>query len=144
MQSGTIDADTINFDGLTIEIIAGNDRDPFTVMQMSVPPGRGVPSHVSPDEDKLFVVLDGALRFHVDDVFADVVAGGRIAVGRGRTHGFVNAGSSSARHLIITSPARHDQLLRALSELADPHAPGAMDEICRRFNQKIVGPPRFA
>jgi len=44
--------------------------------------------------------------------------------------------------LIITSPARHDELLTALSKLPDPHAPGAMDEICRIYNQKIIGEPR--
>ena len=53
-----------------------------------------------------------------------------------------NVGTTPAVHLIITSPARHDELLTALSKLADPHAPGAMDEICRVYNQKIVGEAR--
>ena len=142
MKSGTIQAETITFEHLDIDIIAGHGRDPFTVMRMTVPPDHGVPSHQSPDEDKLFVVLAGALRFHIGDEFFDVGAGQQIAVAKGDTHGFVNVGTSTALHLIITSPARHDDLLTALSELADPHAPGAMDEICRVYNQKIIGDPR--
>ncbi|MGH7806040.1 MAG: cupin domain-containing protein [Candidatus Binatia bacterium] len=142
MKSGTIQPDTISFDHLDIDILAGHGRDPFTVMRMTVPPDHGVPSHQSPDEDKLFVVLAGSLRFHVGDEFFDVGPGREIAVAKGDTHGFVNVGTTPALHLIITSPARHDELLSALSKLADPRAPGAMDEICRVYNQKVLGEPR--
>lgn len=142
MKSGAIRPETIMFDGLPIDIIAGRGRDPFTIMRMTVPPDRGVPSHQSPDEDKLFLVLSGSLRFHVGDEFFDVGAGGSIAVAKGDTHGFVNVGTTPAVHLIVTSPARHDELLTALSKLPDPHAPGAMDEILRVYNQKLVGEPR--
>lgn len=142
MQSGTIRPETITFDHLDIDIIAGRGRDPFTVMRMTVPPDHGVPSHQSPDEDKLFVVLQGSLRFHVGDEFFDVGAGHEIAVAKGDTHGFVNVGTTPALHLIITSPARHDELLTALSKLPDPHAPGAMDETLRVYNQRLIGEPR--
>ena len=142
MKSGTVRPDTIRFDELDIDIIAGRGRDPFTVMRMTVPPGRGVPSHQSPDEDKLFVVLAGALRFHVGEEFFDLGGGQQIAVAKGDTHGFVNVGTTDAVHLIITSPARHDELLTALSKLPDPHAPGALDEVCRVYNQRIIGEPR--
>ena len=142
MKSGKVRPEAITFEHLAIDILAGRGRDPFTVMRMTVPPDAGVPSHQSPDEDKLFVVIEGSLRFHVGDEFFDVGAGEQIAVGKGDTHGFVNVTRMPARHLIITSPARHDELLTALSELPDPHAPGAMDEICRVYNQKVVGEPR--
>lgn len=142
MKSGAIRPKTITFDHLDIDIIAGHGRDPFTVMRMTVPPDHGVPSHQSPDEDKLFVVLAGSLRFHIGDEFFDVSAGQQIAVGKGDTHGFVNVGTTRAMHLIVTSPARHDQLLTALSKLPDPHAPGAMDETLRVYNQKVIGEPR--
>ncbi len=142
MKSGTILPETIRFDHLDIDILAGHGCDPFTVMRMTVPPDHGVPSHQSPDEDKLFVVLGGSLRFHVGDEFFDVSAGGQIAVAKGDAHGFVNVATAPALQLIITSPARHDELLTALSQLADPHAPGAMDEICRVYNQKVLGEPR--
>jgi quercetin dioxygenase-like cupin family protein len=142
MKSGTIPSETITFDGLAIDIIAGRGRDPFTTMRMTVPPDRGVVSHQSPDEDKLFLVLQGSLRFHVGDEFFDVGAGEAIAVAKGDTHGFVNVTQRPAVHLIITSPARHDELLTALSKLKDPHDPAALDEICRVYNQKVVGEPR--
>ena len=142
MKSGTIKPEAIEFENLAIDILAGRGKDPFTVMRMTVPPDGGVPSHQSPDEDKLFVVLAGSLRFHVGDEFFDVGAGEQIAVGKGDTHGFVNVTAKPALHLIITSPARHDELLTALSKLPDPHAPGAMDEICRIYNQRIIAEPR--
>jgi mannose-6-phosphate isomerase-like protein (cupin superfamily) len=138
MKSGTIRPDTISFHELEIDIIAGRRRDPFSVMRMTVPPDKGVVSHQSPDEDKLFVVLAGSLRFHVGEFF-DVGAGHEIAVAKGDTHGFVNVGETPAVQLIITSPARHDELLTALAGLPDSPTPEAVDEICRAYNQKVVG-----
>lgn len=142
MKSGTIRPETITFDHLDIDIIAGRGRDPFTVMRMTVPPDHGVPSHQSPDEHKLFVVLRGSLRFHVGGEFFDVSAGHEISVAKGDTHGFVNVETAPAVQLIITSPARHDELLTALSRLPDPHAPGAMDETLRIYHQILIGEPR--
>ena len=142
MQSGTIRPEKITFDHLDIDLIAGHGRDPFTVMRMTVPSDHGVPSHQSPDEDKLFVVLAGSLRFHIGDEFFDVSARQQIAVAKGDTHGFVNVGTMTAVHLIITSPARHDELLTALSKLPNPHAPGAIDETLRIYNQKLISQPR--
>lgn len=142
MKSGTIRPDKITFEHLDIDILAGHGRDPFTVMRMTVPPDGAVPSHQSPDEDKLFVVLAGSLRFHLGDEFFDVGAGQQIAVAKGDTHGFVNVTKTTAVQLIITSPARHDELLTALSKLPDPQNPGAMDPILRTYNQKVVGEPR--
>jgi len=139
MKSGPIRPDAIGFHDLGIDIIAGRGRDPFSVMRMTVPPDKGVVSHQSPDEDKLFVVLTGALRFHVGDEFFDIGAGHEIAVAKGATHGFVNVGTTPAVHLIITSPARHDELLTALSKLPDSPPPEAVDEICRVYNQKVIG-----
>lgn len=139
MNSGTIRPETIHFHGLEIDIIAGRRRDPFSVMRMTVPPDKGVVSHQSPDEDKLFVVLSGSLRFHVGDAFFDVGAGHEIAVAKCDTHGFVNVGTTPAVQLIITSPARHDELLTALSKLPDAPPPAAVDEICRVYNQKVIG-----
>jgi quercetin dioxygenase-like cupin family protein len=106
MKSGTIRPETITFDGLPIDILAGRGRDPFTIMRMTVPPDRGVPSHQSPDEDKLFLVLSGSLRFHVGDEFFDVGAGESIAVAKGDTHGFVNVQKTPAFPLIVALGAR--------------------------------------
>jgi mannose-6-phosphate isomerase-like protein (cupin superfamily) len=139
MNSGTVRPETIKFHGLEIDIIAGRRRDPFSVMRMTVPPDKGVVSHQSPDEDKLFVVLSGSLHFHVGDAFFDVGAGNEIAVAKGETHGFVNVGTTPAVQLIITSPARHDELLTALSKLPDAPPQEAVDEICRVYNQKVMG-----
>lgn len=142
MKSGRISPETITFEGLRIDIVAGHGRDPFTVMRMTVPPDQGVSSHQSPDEDKLFVVLAGSLRFHIGDEFFDVGTGQEIAVAKGDTHGFVNVGTTPALQLIITSPARHDQLMTALSRMGHPPTQEEIDEICRVYNQKVIGEPR--
>jgi quercetin dioxygenase-like cupin family protein len=143
VKSGMIDkTERATFGGLNVEIIAGGNGDPFSVMDMTVLPGHGSPSHISYGEDKLFLVTVGTLRFHIGDVFHDVKAGQRISVKRGDVHGFFNVGESDACQLLISSPAGHDRLLKTLSELPTPIESDTMDAVCRRFNQKVVDHPK--
>lgn len=140
MKSGKIDGtDTVSFAGLEAEIIAGGSDSPVTVARMTIPPERGAPLHISYDEDKIFLITEGSLRFTVGDTLFDVASGDRVAVGRGEVHGFVNVGQSQATQLLVSSPARHDQFFRALAELNSPADPALLDAVCNRFNQKIVG-----
>jgi mannose-6-phosphate isomerase-like protein (cupin superfamily) len=140
MKSGKIDGtETVAFAGLEAEIIAGSNDSPVTVVQMMISPGRGAPLHISYDEDKIFLITEGSLRFTVGDALFDVAPGDRVAVGRGEVHGFVNMGQSQATQLLISSPARHDQFFRAMAELSVPVEPALLDAVCNRFNQKIVG-----
>jgi len=51
--------------------------------------------------------------------------------------------SFDALDIDILAGHGHDPfMLTALAKLADPHAPGAMDEICRVYNQRVIGEPR--
>src|ERR1700742_2689189 len=107
MKSGKIEgSEVVSFAGLTIEIIAGDDGK-VTVLRMTVTPKFGAPPHISYDEDKIFLVIAGTLRFTVQDSTFDVHAGEFVTVKGGDVHGFVNLQQSDAIQLLVSTPARH-------------------------------------
>jgi mannose-6-phosphate isomerase-like protein (cupin superfamily) len=139
MKSGKIENnDVVSFAGLTNEIIAGDDGK-VTVVRMTVTPKFGAPPHISYDEDKVFLVSAGTLRFTVQDSTFDVHAGECVAVKGGDVHGFVNLQPSNAIQVLVSTPARHHDFFRAMAALPAHYDPAELEAICRRFNQKIVG-----
>jgi quercetin dioxygenase-like cupin family protein len=139
MKSGRIEGrDVVSFAGLTTEIIAGDDGK-VTVVRMTVTPKFGAPPHISYDEDKIFLMTEGTLRFTVQDSTFDVHPGECVAVKGGDVHGFVNLQQSDAIQLLVSTPARHHDFFRAMAALPANYDPAELEAVCRTFNQKIVG-----
>ncbi|CAG9216517.1 Quercetin dioxygenase-like cupin family protein [Paraburkholderia tropica] len=141
METGMIDTqESLQFAGMATRVIAGlSTAAPYTVMEMRVEPGGGAPLHRSLDEDKTFVVLEGALDFRFGENVREAGAGETIAVAPGDVHGFTNRSATSARVLLVASPARHDAFFRAMAALPVPHEPDAVRRVCAQFRQQIVG-----
>jgi quercetin dioxygenase-like cupin family protein len=139
MKSGRIqDSEIVSFAGLTTEIIAGDDGN-VTVMRMTVTPKFGAPPHISYDEDKIFLVSAGTLRFTVQNHTFDVHAGECVAVKGGDVHGFVNPQPFDAVQVLVSTPARHHDFFRAMAALPANYDPAELEAVCRTFNQKILG-----
>ncbi|WP_321877673.1 cupin domain-containing protein [Paraburkholderia bannensis] len=134
-------SDVLSFANMQTRVIVGtSDVDaPYTVMEMRVGTGGGAPAHRSLDEDKTFVVLDGALDFLTGDTVQRVSAGTVVTVARGDIHGFTNIDDVEARMLLVAAPARHDAFFRAMAALPQPHDVEAVRQICERYRQVIVG-----
>jgi len=129
MKSGKIEgSEVVSFAGLTTEIIAGDDGK-VTVMRMRVTPKFGAPPHISYDEDKIFLVSTGTLRFTVQDSTSDVRAGGLVAVKGGDVHGFVNLQESDAIQLLVSTPARHHDFFRAMAALGADYDPADLEAV---------------
>ena len=139
MKSGRIEGtEVVIFAGLATEIIAG-DESKVTVMRIKVTPKFGALPHISYDEDKIFLVSAGTLRFTVQDTTFDVRAGECVTVKGGDVHGFVNLQQSDAIQMLVSTPARHHDFFRAMAALPANHDPAELEAVCRTFNQKIVG-----
>ena len=139
MKSGRIEgSEIVSFAGLAMQIIAGDDGK-VTVVRMTVTPKFGAPPHISYDEDKIFLVSAGTLRFTVQDSTFDVHAGECVAVKGGDVHGFVNLQQSDAIQMLVSTPARHHEFFRAMAALPANYNPAELEAVCQKFNQKIVG-----
>jgi quercetin dioxygenase-like cupin family protein len=100
----------------------------FSFMEREMPAGGRMPPahrHAGPES---FYVLDGVLRFLIDDEEADAGAGWFVLVPEGTAHTFGNTSDRAARLLIIHMPAA-DAYFEGLHELwSAPTPPTAEQE----------------
>lgn len=75
------------------------------VFEMKVPPGAHVPPpHSHTNNEECVYVLEGVLRYSVDDVTRDLKPGDWMSTPRGSVHHFSNPGSETARTLVMLTP----------------------------------------
>jgi quercetin dioxygenase-like cupin family protein len=112
------------------------------VLDMTIQPGFGAPAHISESEDKLFIVLEGQVKYLVGDQTEVATPGARVLVPKGVVHGFTNVGASDARHILISTPRRHEEFFRDLHNIPDPREQhlDMLPTIAARNGQRIVGP----
>ncbi|MGC1303182.1 MAG: cupin domain-containing protein [Caulobacteraceae bacterium] len=133
--------ETTQFAGITAKII-NPYPSPFTVLDMVITPGFGAPAHISSTEDKLFIVIEGRLKYLIGDETETASPGARVIVPRGVVHGFTNVGDGDARHILVSTPRRHEEFFRDLHNLAGSPQQRAdeLPAIAQRHDQSIVGP----
>jgi quercetin dioxygenase-like cupin family protein len=137
----TTEFEKTEFSGITA-LILNPYPSPFTILDMTIKPGAGAPAHISATEDKLFIVIEGQLKYLIGDRTAVAGPGARVLVPRGTVHGFTNVGDAGARHILVSTPRRHEEFFRDMHKIPDPReehrhlVPG----IAARHDQEIVGP----
>ena len=125
---------------LTFKVRGGRTGGRLMAFETVVPAGDGPPLHIHTNEDETFYVIDGDVRFKLDD---DLRQGGRgtfVFIPRGTPHTFQNVGRGDARVLIHFSPAGMERFFQDLADLvaADP---GAFATIGAEAGMVVVGPP---
>jgi quercetin dioxygenase-like cupin family protein len=142
MEAGiTTQFEQTEFAGISAKIISPG-TGPFTILDMKIKPGFGAPAHISSTEDKLFIVLEGTLKYLVGDNSEVVETGARVQVPKGMVHGFTNVGSGDARHILVSTPRRHEEFFRDLHNIPEPREQNMhlLPGIAERNGQTIVGP----
>jgi quercetin dioxygenase-like cupin family protein len=105
----------------------------------TIKPGFGAPAHISDGEDKLFMVMEGHVKYLVGDHTEVAAPGARVLVPKGVVHGFTNVGAADARHILISSPRRHEEFFRDLHN-PDPREQhmDMLPTIAARNGQRVV------
>ena len=136
----TTEFETTEFAGITAKII-NPYPSPFTMLDMTIKPGFGAPAHVSATEDKTFVVIEGRIKYLIGDKTEVVEQGARVQIPRGTVHGFTNVGSGDARHILVSTPRRHEEFFRDLHNIPNPREDhmDLLPDIAARHDQAIVG-----
>ena len=124
----------------------------MSVAEFLAPQGFGPPEHRHNDEDELFFVLDGEVRFLTGGEEAMAGTGGFAHLPHGESHTF-QVLSPTARFVTVTASIagepRFDQMVSSLgSPITMPTLPepGYIDpariaQVCASFGIDIVGPP---
>jgi quercetin dioxygenase-like cupin family protein len=142
MEAGiTTKFEQTEFAGISTRII-NPGTSPFTILDMTIKPGFGAPAHISSTEDKVFVVLEGTLKYLIGDRTEIAEPGARVQVPKGMVHGFTNVGPGDARHILVSTPRRHEEFFRDLQNIPEPREQNMhlLPGIAERNAQAIVGP----
>ena len=125
---------------LTFKARGNETNGTLTAFENVIPPGQGPPLHQHANEDELWYVLEGALRFKLNVEMHSAPAGSFVFVPRGTPHCFQNVGEGPARILVMFAPAGME---RFFEQFALFHEPGPSDfaKIGAPLGMTILGPP---
>jgi quercetin dioxygenase-like cupin family protein len=114
------------------------------MFELMVPPGATVPpAHSHRDNEEIVYVLDGVLRYTVDDETRDLTPGERMYTPRGSVHAFSNPHDSPARALIILTPdigARYFRDIASVASAPGGPNPAKMAEVMTRYGLVLAEP----
>jgi quercetin dioxygenase-like cupin family protein len=111
------------------------------MFELTVPAGARVPpAHSHRDNEEIVYVLEGTLRYSVDDETRDLKPGERMYTPRGSVHGFSNPHGVTARALVVLTPDIGAQYFRDIAEVAGAPGgpnPAKMIEVMARYGLEL-------
>jgi quercetin dioxygenase-like cupin family protein len=115
------------------------------MFELTVPPSAKVPpAHSHTENEEIVYVLEGLLRYMVDDAQRDLGPGEHMRTPRGSVHSFSNPHERTARALIVLTPDIGAQYFRDVAEVASQPGgpnPARMSEVMTRYGL-VLAPPR--
>jgi quercetin dioxygenase-like cupin family protein len=107
-----------------------------------IAPGDGPPLHRHAREDEAWYILEGRLRFRLDEELLVAPAGSFVYVPRGTPHCFQNDGNSPARILVLFTPAGMERFFDRFAALSPSEVtPGTFAAIGADVGMDVLGPP---
>ncbi len=140
-------------DGLMrIHVASDATANGISVIEHSVPQGSSPPLHVHHNEDEIFHVLAGEVRFLVDGSEVYARQGDTVLAPKGRPHSFVATSAAGARWLLTTCRGDFERMARSVSRPAQggrlppagtptPAEVAALETACRMNPIELLGPP---
>jgi quercetin dioxygenase-like cupin family protein len=126
-------------------LVDGSHRQGLGVFELKVPPGAMVPPpHSHTNNEECVYVLEGTLRYSVDKETRDLKPGEWMSTPRGSVHQFSNAGSETARALIILTPDIGMQYFRDVAAVVGAGGPpdrAKLIEVMSRYGL-VPAPPK--
>jgi quercetin dioxygenase-like cupin family protein len=132
-------------------LVDGAQTGGLGVFEMKVPAGAHVPpAHSHTNNEECVYVLEGVLRYTVDDETRDLKPGEWMSTPRGAVHHFCNPGSETVRTLVMLTPDTGEQFFREVGALAAAGGPpdrAKLMEVMTRYGLVPAAPkqaPRVA
>ena len=127
-------------------------RDGVSIMEFHIPHGDSPPTHVHHDEDEIFHLLEGRMRFRVGDKEFVLEPGNTVVAPKGVPHCFRVESKEGARGLNIMPGPHFESFVRDMARPADaltlpprieptPEMIKLLAETAARYNIEVIGPP---
>jgi quercetin dioxygenase-like cupin family protein len=105
-------------------LIDGSSTGGLGLFQLTIPPNSNVPpAHSHTNNEECVYVLEGMLRYSVDNETRDLGPEAWMRTPRGSVHQFSNPFDTTARALIVMSPDIGAQYFRDVAEIANDGGP---------------------
>ena len=105
-------------------LIDGAAHGCMGVFELTVPPGSTVPPpHSHTYNEECVYVLEGTLRYSVDNTTRDLRSGDWMHTPKGSVHGFSNPHNERARALIVLTPDIGAQYFRDVANVVNAGGP---------------------
>jgi quercetin dioxygenase-like cupin family protein len=105
-------------------LVDGAQTGGLGLFEMTVPPNAHVPPpHSHSHNEECVYVLEGVLRYSVDEETRDLQPGDWMSTPRGAVHQFSNPGVETARALVMLTPDIGEQFFRDVGALAGAGGP---------------------
>lgn len=135
-----------------IRLSTTDSVDGLSIVEHRMPFGEAPPLHLHHNEDEVFYLLRGAMRFEVGGATLTAVAGDVVVAPKGVAHRFVVTSEDGAHCLTIMRGGDFETVIRDVSRPATPleiRTPTAdpADEVARllealaRNHIEVMGPP---
>jgi quercetin dioxygenase-like cupin family protein len=138
---------------VTIRVSYEDGPDRISVLEHQAPHGDSPPLHIHRNEDEVFHVLEGDLRFVVSGNELHAGAGQTLLAPKGTPHTYRVESRQGARWLTVTVGKDFERFVRAFGRTAerdglpDPSGPPtpeqaqALASVCLQHGIELVGPP---
>jgi len=130
--------------GLTYKARSGQTGGGLTGWESTAAPGEGPPLHLHVNEDEFMYVLEGGLRFTLDETDHAAPAGSFVFIPRGVPHTWQNARDGHARILFVFTPASPgmERFFERSAELPeDTRMADAFNTLASDAGMEVLGPP---
>jgi quercetin dioxygenase-like cupin family protein len=129
-------------------LVDGTQTGGLGLFEMNVPAGARVPPpHSHTKNEECVYVLEGVLRYSVDDETRDLKPGEWMSTPRGSVHHFSNPGFETARTLVILTPDIGMQFFRDVGAVAGAGGPpdrAKLVEVMARYGLVLAAPKQMS
>ena len=137
---------------VTFRLAAKAGADRISVIEHRLPHGSSPPLHIHRNEDEVFHILEGTMRFRVDGRDTIAHAGQILLAPKGVPHSYRVESLHGARCLTMTTGGDFERMVREMSEPAQtpdlppsmaptPEMIAALTAACARNGIDIIGGP---
>jgi quercetin dioxygenase-like cupin family protein len=102
--------DTVPGEQISICVRASDVGEAYSILQSLIIPGGTVPTHMHQNEDEVFHIVEGCLRFKIRKAEFDAAQGSTVVIPKGTVHGWRNVTEARVLALVMFSPGGIDRM----------------------------------